>query len=219
MSGCLETMELTRRSLVDQVIERLSDEIAAGRWPVGSRIPAEPELVGTYGVARNTMREAIRALAHVGVLEVRHGDGTFVRASSETDGVLRRWLDLADVLDVLTVRRGLEVEAARLAAERRTDDDLARLTEPTAGTNVERAADFHTAVVEAAHNPVLVTLYRGLAERTVAAMHAPGLPDISGHGHTDLVAAIRDRDPDRAADLAARHLQPLIDAVRARLGT
>ena len=74
----------TRRTgLVDQVIEQMRKAISSGEWPVGQRIPAEPELVSALGVGRNTVREAVRALAHAGLLEVRQGDGTFVRATSE----------------------------------------------------------------------------------------------------------------------------------------
>jgi len=81
----------TRRSgLVDQVIDQLRQAIADGEWPVGQRIPAEPELVAALGVGRNTVREAVRALSHAGLLEVRQGDGTFVRATSELSGALRR---------------------------------------------------------------------------------------------------------------------------------
>ena len=67
-----------RVSLVDQAIEAITRLLAAGEWPVGHRIPPEPELAASLGVSRNTVREAVRALAHVGVLDVRRGDGTFV---------------------------------------------------------------------------------------------------------------------------------------------
>ena len=71
----------TRRAgLVDQVIDQMRGAITAGEWPVGRRIPPEPELVTALGVGRNTVREAVRALSHAGLLEVRQGDGTFVRA-------------------------------------------------------------------------------------------------------------------------------------------
>lgn len=219
---------VTRKSLVDQAIDQLREAIVSGEWPVGERIPSEPELIGLLGVARNTMREAVRALAHGGMLEVRHGDGTYVRARGETEGVLLRRLELADLLEVVTVRRGLEVEAARQAAERHTPEDLVRLTalsrSPDQGDldhRVARAIDFHTALVEASHNELLIELYRAIVAAVAAGIHQatadPRLSDVGTHAHDELLGAISDRDGDRAAGAAARHLAPLIAQVRARL--
>lgn len=115
-----------RAGLVDQVIEQLRAGITGGEWPVGERIPTEPALVAQLGVGRNTVREAVRALAHVGLLEVRQGDGTYVRATSEMAGAIRR-LCAPELREVLQVRRALEVDGARLAATARTDADLVEL--------------------------------------------------------------------------------------------
>jgi DNA-binding FadR family transcriptional regulator len=74
--------------LSEQVVAQLEAQIAAGEWPVGSKIPAEPELVAALGVGRNTVREAVRALEHAGLLEPRRGDGTYVRATSDLGAAL-----------------------------------------------------------------------------------------------------------------------------------
>lgn len=79
-----------RAGLSDQVIAELRNQITSGEWPVGSRIPTEPELVEQLGVARNTVREAVRALAHNGLLDIRQGSGTYVIATSELAGVMHR---------------------------------------------------------------------------------------------------------------------------------
>ena len=79
-----------RTGLVDQVIEQMRELVASGEWPLNQRIPPEAELVNALGVGRNTVREAVRALAHAGLFEVRQGDGTFVRATSELSGAVRR---------------------------------------------------------------------------------------------------------------------------------
>ena len=109
-----------RAGLVDQVIEQLRTSVRNGEWPIGGRIPNEAVLVASLGVGRNTVREAVRALAHAGIFDVRQGDGTYVRATSEVSGALGR-LCGAELRDVLQVRRGLEVEGARLAAANRTE--------------------------------------------------------------------------------------------------
>src|SRR6478752_10615030 len=115
----------TRRSaLADQVIAQLRNQITTGEWPVGSRIPTEPELVEQLGVARNTVREAVRALAHNGLLDIRQGSGTYVVATSEFAAVMQRRFAGADARHVAELRSALEATAAALAAGRRTDQDL-----------------------------------------------------------------------------------------------
>jgi DNA-binding FadR family transcriptional regulator len=204
--------------------------VVSGEWPVGTRIPPEPELVAALGVGRNSVREAVRALAHSGMLEVRQGDGTWVRAASGLGAALDRYVRRADARHVLEVRRGLEREAARLAARHRTEADLARLTDALARQHELAAADdrdgfvrgdleFHRLVTAAAHNPVLVDLLDHLGEAlgatialTVDEQHAVGSPLF--HVHTDLVEAIRDGN-DEAAGRAS---DALLDELLALLG-
>ncbi len=82
-------MQPVRRStLITQVTDQLRDEIRSGKWPVGSRIPTEPELSELTGTGRNTVREAVQALVHTGLLERRQGSGTYVLAASEVSGTL-----------------------------------------------------------------------------------------------------------------------------------
>ncbi|WP_347037594.1 GntR family transcriptional regulator [Glutamicibacter halophytocola] len=78
-----------RRPLADEVAAKLQDGVAQGRWPVGERIPSEPELMAEFGISRGTLREAIKALARTGMFEVRRGDGTYVRATNEISGTAR----------------------------------------------------------------------------------------------------------------------------------
>jgi len=214
----------TRRgSLVDQVIEQLRTAVQQGEWPVGTRIPTEPELAATLGVGRNTVREAVRAMAHSGLLEVRQGDGTYVRATSEVSGAIRR-LCGSELREVLQVRRMLEVEGARLAATRRTDADLAHLrdlhTEREAAQRDARFDDFvradtefHLAVVACGHNTLLTELYRGLTEvitASVAATTHPELGPAERIEHRGILTAIANRDPARAAIEAAGFLDQLL---------
>ncbi|OMC34543.1 GntR family transcriptional regulator [Mycobacterium sp. GA-1841] len=208
----------TRRTgLVDQVIEQLRTLVTTGEWPVDSRIPTEPELVEALGVGRNTVREAVRALAHNGIFEVRQGDGTYVRATSEVSAALRR-LCGSELRDVLQVRRCLEVEGARLAAVARTDDDVANLrsllvhTDTTDHVQFTKSdTEFHLAVVRASHNPVLIEIYRGLLEAIAASV---ATTSAAPHGlmfpHTELVEAIAAGDVDRAGREAAGFLDEIL---------
>lgn len=213
----------TRRAgLVDQVIDQLRASVSSGEWPVGSRIPTEPALVSALGVGRNTVREAVRALAHSGILEVRQGDGTYVRATSEVSGALRR-LCGTELREVLQVRRCLEVEGARLAAAARTDAEVAEMRALLARRDVLEAegdqeefvrADtaLHFMVIRAAHNAVLGELYRGLTEVITASVATTTRTHDPRHfRHEGLVDAIAAGDVDRAGREAGAFLDELID--------
>ena len=106
--------------LVEQAAARLREQIAAGEWPVGSRLPGETTLAASLGVGRSTVREALRALAGQGLVRPRQGAGVFVTATEPAADLGTR-LRRAAVADVYEVRMMVETQAARLAAARRTD--------------------------------------------------------------------------------------------------
>jgi DNA-binding FadR family transcriptional regulator len=212
-----------RAGLVDQVIEQLRTSVSSGEWPVGERIPNETVLVESLGVGRNTVREAVRALAHAGILDVRQGDGTYVRATSEVSGALRR-LCGAELRDVLQVRRGLEVEGARLAAANRTDADVAELrallarrdeclqdgrTDDFARADVE----FHLAVVASSHNVMLTELYRGLLEAVAASVATTHEKPVEIVDHGLLLDHIAAGDVEAAARTAGELLDRILAAL------
>ncbi|GLW64576.1 GntR family transcriptional regulator [Actinomadura rubrobrunea] len=222
------TLRTARRSsLVDQVIEQLRNEIAAGTWPVGGKIPPEPVLAATLGVGRNTVREAVRALTHAGLLDCRQGDGTYVRATSEMSGAVRRRLQAAELAEILEVRRGLEVEAARLAAARRTDADIAAITAAlerrdaawASGDHdafVEADLAFHTAVVEATHNKVLTDLYHDFSAALRASIGTAGtLLNYTDVPHGPIAAAVKAGDAEAAAQAAAACLDQILTSTAA----
>lgn len=214
-----------RTGLVDQVIEQVRASVASGEWPVGHRIPNEAVLVEALGVGRNTVREAVRALAHAGLLEVRQGDGTYVRATSEVSGAMRR-LCGAELRDVLQVRRALEVEGARLAAANRTEADLAELRSLLARRDAcLRAGDddefaradtaFHLATVRSSHNVILVELYRGLIEAITASVATTHETDVDIVDHGELLAHIASGDVAAAGATAGELLDRFLAALPA----
>jgi DNA-binding FadR family transcriptional regulator len=206
-----------REPLADQVIAQLRAQITSGEWPVGSRIPTEVALVEQLGVARNTVREAVRALAHNGLLDIRQGSGTYVLATSELAGVMHRRFADAEQSEVAELRAALESAAARMAAERRTDRDLELLELASqrreaawrggdAEAFVQADAAFHQSVVSAAHNEVLAALYADLGEVLRAHLRRDVGPVLRADRyvpHADIVAAIRERDGEAAASRAA----------------
>lgn len=203
---------MTRRTnLIDQAVGRLRKQITSGAWPVGTRIPPEPELTELIGVGRNTVREAVQSLVHAGMLERRQGSGTYVISDSELGTAMGRQIAGAHQRDVLEVRRCLEVEAARLAAQRRTEEQLAALTDlhdrraaayATGDLDTATEADlaFHRSIAEAAGNPVLLAIYETLLDAVVANIrfnfeHPAEEHDVA---HTALLDAIASGDAAKA---------------------
>ncbi|MFJ3644279.1 FadR/GntR family transcriptional regulator [Streptomyces sp. NPDC090108] len=206
-----------RSALSEQVISALRQQITSGEWPVGARIPTEPELVEQLGVARNTVREAVRALAHNGLLDIRQGSGTYVVATSELAGVMQRRFAGADTRHIAELRSTLESAAAKLAAERRTEKDLKQLEvlllrreeaweSGDAEAFVTADATFHLAVVAASHNDVMTAMYADLGEVLRDLLRADvgtRLTPRAYMDHTRLMDAIRAGDAEAAAAEAA----------------
>ncbi|WP_246868802.1 FadR/GntR family transcriptional regulator [Saccharopolyspora sp. ASAGF58] len=214
-----------RTGLVDQVIAQIRELVSSGEWPIGEKIPPETELVSALGVGRNTVREAVRALSHAGLLEVRQGDGTFVRATNEISGAVRK-LCGPELRQVLEVRRALEVEGARLAAGARTDGDLTGLEACLTSRDeavrrqdsaevVATDAEFHRLLVAASHNPVLISLYEGIRETVASSVATAFNRDTQAElvSHAELLAAVRDGDPRRAAEEAGGFLDELLSQI------
>ncbi len=221
--GTLWSVQPVRRtSLIAQVTEQLRAEIRSGRWPVGSRIPTEPELTELTGTGRNTVREAVQALVHAGMLERRQGSGTYVIATSDLGGALAKYFADAVERDILELRQALDTQAARLAAQRRDDTDIAtllRLLEerrqawdeenPAA---IEADVELHRAIVVASHNAVYLEFYDSLLpviEEGIRSRTAKS-GDAYHSEHADLVHAVIDGDPERAARAANCFLGSLI---------
>lgn len=210
-----------RPPLVEEITAKLRTLIHSGEWPLQQRIPAEPELMAALGVSRGTLREAIKALAHSGMLDVRRGDGTYVRATSEISGAAQRMYQDHSEEHILEVRVGLDTQAARLAARHATAGDVAALRELLTAREVAWHAedypawaradwDFHVLVAKASANPLLHELYVSFS----VVFHADllrqqrregfnGLPD---EGHRELVEAIAGRDEAAAVESVTRNL-------------
>lgn len=222
--------QVERVSLVETVSRALRAEITGGNWAVGDRIPTEAHLVEQLGVSRASVREAVRGLVQAGLLATRQGDGTFVVATDPTDVAIRRRLTDATEHDVLEVRRGFDVIAANLAAERRTSADVAALRRALTQRSEASAArdeaafvaadvDFHLSVARASHNDLLIELYssftRSLAESVRGDRRLHNFAADGASDHDALAAAIEAGDTTAAAaaalgllDSTARHLPP-----------
>ena len=222
----------SRRSLVDLVIARIQQQISLGVLVPGKRIPTETELGDALGVSRTTIREAVVVLAHMGLLEVRQGDGTYVMAAAPGRESLDQRLRRAAALDVYEVRRPLEIETARLAAARRTASDVRRLRELLAERDKSRAAgkseqavdidvEFHRTIAVASRNAVLADVYNAfsiaLRETLVHIAHDSVVGVDTTDLHYALVDAIARGDEEGAGATAARLIEIDAESLRSAL--
>jgi DNA-binding FadR family transcriptional regulator len=232
MSKAAPLPQAPRMSLVESTIGLIRTQIESGAWKVGERVPREPDLADMLQVGRNTVREAIRVLSHAQVLEVRQGDGTYVRSSIDPAEVMRR-VSHSSLRDHFELRAILETEAARLAATRRTDADLKRLGQllkargdaPAKGDLAgfaDRDLAFHAAVAAAAHNTALTELYRyfstAVRQNTQAVLSEQEMPEPSLAAHARIVDAIKRQDPEGAAKAARSVVAPIIAKLTGLLG-
>jgi DNA-binding FadR family transcriptional regulator len=234
-----------RTTLSGRVIDELERLIGSGEWQLGQKIPAEPELMAALGVSRNTVREAVRALVHEGLLDARPGDGTYVTATDGLGAALARRFRRGKALEIIEVRRMIERDAAGLAALRRSAADLdtmrdlfraqqAALSAGDRDAYLRTELAFHAAVVDAAHNALLSQLYaqmtasiqQSITFGAEAADFGTGAADFgagpdderSAHVtlHDSLLAAIATQDAPGAEAAATRHLESVAALVEGR---
>jgi GntR family transcriptional regulator, transcriptional repressor for pyruvate dehydrogenase complex len=225
--------ETTARTTVTQrAIEAIKAKIAAGELAPGQRLPTERDLAAELGLSRSSMREAIRALTAMGVLETRHGAGIYMTRLEpgdllETFGVVAEISRGVNLLHLVQVRKILEPAAAAAAAARIDDEGLARLRAEMAamerGTTAEQIVghdlEFHRIITEAAANPVLSAILGGLNSRTFRARvwrghREEGVFPSTFHEHDRIYLALTERDPDGARIAAAAHIGAVEDWAR-----
>jgi len=207
----------------DQVVRHIAALIERGELRPGDRLSAERELATELGVSRPTVRAGLHALAAMGVTESRQGAGTFITAGPPRLGAGP--LSFLAALhgftreQVFEARKVLEVGAAGLAAERGLADRLAPMAEEVTGmfanlnepqTFLVHDVRFHRAVAAAAGNPVLMALVEMISslvyeQRRLTVERALDLKE-SAEMHRRIYHAIRDRDPERARNEMAKHL-------------
>lgn len=218
-----------RPPLADEITAKLREMIHSGEWPLQQRIPSETELMAGLGVSRGTLREAIKALAHSGMLEVRRGDGTYVRATSEISGAARRLYQDHKDEHILEVRVGLDTQAARLAARHATAGDVAAMRALLAEREEAwHAADyarwagadwgFHERVAQASGNPLLHELYVSFGgvfhNDLLKQQRRSGFNGLPHEGHGELVDAIEAHDCDAAVASVHRNLNSCAEWLR-----
>jgi GntR family transcriptional regulator, transcriptional repressor for pyruvate dehydrogenase complex len=216
---------LGRSSAVpSQAIEMIKQMIISGELKAGQRLPAERDLATLLGVSRPSLREAIRALTALNIVDSRHGDGTFVSSldpellSKPVDFLLQ--VNNESLTALFEARRALESAIAALAAERATALELAELEAfvkhgrsiiDDVDAFIQHDIDFHARLRRIARSPILASLLSSVdalsAESRRQTAQSPRTRALAHRDHQRLVRAFKVRDPHRAQTVMVEHLE------------
>ncbi|HJV47635.1 MAG TPA: FadR/GntR family transcriptional regulator [Holophagaceae bacterium] len=226
-------MELTpikTKRLYEEIVDQIKHLIAEGKLKPGDKLLAERDLADRFQVSRASVREAIRTLEMLGIIDIRPGEGTFVRGT-ETDDIIRPLamflaVERNSLLDMFEMRRIFETATASLAAQRATFEELdqiesmlanmrERLNLQDSEKGEEFDAAFHYAVAEATHNSLLTKLFKTVSEEFAKAnsvarrqlyqdnvQNAQRIID----QHSEILQAIRSGSPQKASEAMLAHL-------------
>ncbi|WP_328916938.1 MULTISPECIES: FadR/GntR family transcriptional regulator [unclassified Streptomyces] len=222
-------------AVTDEAIEKIKEMIVSGALRPGDRLPKESELAAELGLSRNSLREAVRALSLIRILDVRQGDGTYV-TSLDPQLLLEALSFVVDfhrddtVLEFLAVRRILEPAATAMAALRIPFEELDVLfgkldalgPQPSVEELVASDLEFHRGIVQASGNSVLCSLLDGLSGPTTRARVWRGLTQEDAisrtlQEHRAILAALRDRDAEAARSWSTVHIASVEQWLRSTL--
>jgi DNA-binding FadR family transcriptional regulator len=226
----------TERKLSRRLFEQLAEQIKSGRFAPGARLPTEQALTQAAGVSRTVVREAVAALRAEGLVITRQGVGAFVSAEPQRAPFRiepERLQSLADVLNVMELRLGVEIESAGLAAERASRaqvraifNALNAIEEASAagGSAVDEDLALHRAIAEATGNPEFPRFLQFIGRHLIPRRIVSGLPERMGgraaylaliqEEHRRIYEAIRDRQPGAAREAMRRHLTRSLERYR-----
>ena len=208
-----------RKSLTDEVVEKLQHYISSGKYKPNEKLPTESELMEHFQVGRSTIREAVRILSNCNVVYVQHGIGIFVHPSPETGESLSKRLQRTDVENIFEVKLLLEIKIAEKAAYNRKISDISKMKKALGDRQscaeagdlngcVEADVAFHTIIAEACGNDILADLYKAFGKQFLesylkfdSSWSVKRLME-SQQLHVDLMQSIQDKDAKKAWNLA-----------------
>lgn len=221
--------QLSKQSVSQQVIDHIIDEISQGTLKSGDRLMNEREMAEAFGISRVPLREAVRALNVLGVLESRQGEGTFI--SSYSPDILGKTIFIQSILantsmaQIFETRSLMEAEAARLAARNATDEEIAEIEEieikrekaivDVSDAGYEAAAfytdnSFHRSIAKATHNSYFLlyldALFYSVREIHKEAASIPEIMDVATNFHRMVLYAIKARNEQLAYNLMYSHI-------------
>ncbi|GJH29399.1 transcriptional regulator NanR [Caballeronia novacaledonica] len=218
---------IQRRKLYQEVQDRLMERIQSGEVAPGEQLPSERELMGTYGVGRPAIREALQTLERAGIVEIAHGERARVVVPTAQSliaqiaiGTMHLLRTQPDMLEHLkSARLFLESGTARMAAERASDDDVERLRAKVRDQRaaladrdefLERDMAFHREIAQITGNPIypsiVESIFRWASEYYRPMVRAPGAEQLTLAEHERIVEALARRDGEGAAQAMHAHL-------------
>ncbi len=221
---------LPRTTLTEAAFEQLISHVVNGTWKPGDRLPPERDLCQQFGIARTSLREALKGMELIGMLDSRVGDGTFVNPRSEFLSRPLLWAftgtDHNELHDIMESRTIIEENLAGLAAKRGSDEEIVQIGHAIdqmrhsieAGTSIlEADMSFHLAIAAAAHNEVLrnaVQLLRNITRQWLYyKVLIPNVAPIVLKRHEAIYRAIAARKPSAARTAMRRHLEETMQLV------
>ena len=217
--------------IYEEIVRQVKAMIAEGRLKAGDRLPPERDLAEKFVVSRTSVREALRALESLGLVEIRPGEGTFVRQVSIESLIEPLALLMVSqreaIGELFEARRLLEPSLAALASTRATPEEIhemERILESQAAeiaggrTGLAQDAQFHAAIGVAAHNRAITRIAHAimdlLTQSREESLNTPGRPTRSHEDHRRIVAAITARDEGAARAAMLDHLKAVEGLVR-----
>lgn len=214
------------KKIYEEIVEQLKAMITKGELEPGDKLPSEREMAESLGVSRASVREALTTLEAIGILEIKPGEGTFVRQTSHAETFAPLALVLAvernPEAQMMEVRRVLETEMAALAAERANEEDIHKIevileqfkNTHTTQEAVEADLRFHFAIAEATQNTILLRLMNTVADlmhhtfrsKREQLYASPNMSQQINQEHEAIYLAIRDRNPQAARQKMLAHI-------------
>ncbi len=227
--------QIRRKKVWEEVAEELQRLIASGHWEKGEKLPSEVELAKEFGVSRSALREALRSLSSMGLVQIRHGEGNFVWYPEAEDYlnslVARLMVDREDVLAIMEARSMVEVKTAMLAAERVTPELLSEmelLLEKMEASSDDRERfarydhRFHKQIALATQNSVIVKIYEAIEVFLVSQqLKIVFYLDAIERGikdHRAILSAIKAGDGELAAEAMNAHMESTYRAILENTG-
>jgi len=214
---------IKKNALAEEILTRLLDLIKERELRPGDKLPPERELATMMNVSRPSLREALRALSIMNIIEIRQGDGTYV-SSLEPDLLVEHLdfifaLDDSTFLQLFEARKIVEVGIVALAAERITDEEVAEMEEclHAAANSVDDPVaflqadlDLHNAITRAARNPILSRVMTSISQLGLASRSRttaiPGVVHDTVEDHRNIVSALKAHNPEAAQQAMLIHL-------------
>ena len=210
------------KKLSDEIFEQIKALIYQGKLKPGDRLPPERTLAEHFNVGRPCLREALSQLCGIGLLEIRKRDGYFVRSlSEEIVGPLHQYIEteMSNLINFLEVRRVMDIQCAKDAIKKATDEDIQRIRDAYRRSN---NIDFHTSIAEATHNVIYIhmisTMHGLLSGISFIKNYRANNEAVFRSHHKRILEAIISRDVEAAEKAIDEHINSYIEFARRATG-